>query len=172
MFLLSPLSREGLLFMFMTHNLCHNNLARRMAGRLSSKSELNFKICGFRKRRFTLKYFSKQPRLSATQLRGCFSPMRNYKVAVLIIFQDCLRMIGLFYSWWSYWRRQSQSDKTVYGLQRSPMVSPRTQSYGLLFNFPCRITTACITLCLISVRTYFSSSSSSSGYPLNCLLFV
>ena len=31
-------------------------------------------------------------------------------------------MIGLFYSYWSYWIRQSQSDKTVFALGRSPSV--------------------------------------------------
>ena len=32
-------------------------------------------------------------------------------------------MTGLFYSWWSYWIRQSQSDKTVFVLGRSPPLS-------------------------------------------------
>ena len=29
-------------------------------------------------------------------------------------------MVGLFYPQWSYWIRQSQSDKTVFALRRSP----------------------------------------------------
>ena len=31
-------------------------------------------------------------------------------------------MIGLFYSLWSYWIKQSQSDKTVFALGRSPPI--------------------------------------------------
>ena len=42
-----------------------------------------------------------------------------YLVAVLMVFLDCLWMIGLFYAQWSYWIRQSQSDKTVFALGRS-----------------------------------------------------
>ena len=39
-----------------------------------------------------------------------------------MFFWDCLWMIGLLYSYWSYWMRQSQSDKTVFALRRSPLV--------------------------------------------------
>ena len=42
------------------------------------------------------------------------------QVAVLMVFEDCLCMIGLLYSKWSYWIRQSQSVKTVFALRRSP----------------------------------------------------
>ena len=42
------------------------------------------------------------------------------EVAVLMVFWDCLRIIGLFCSYWCYWVRQSQSDKTVLGLGRRP----------------------------------------------------
>ena len=42
------------------------------------------------------------------------------KVAVLMVFWDCLWMMGLFYSYWSCWIGQSQSDKTVSALRRLP----------------------------------------------------
>ena len=46
-------------------------------------------------------------------LFACFShvTLPSTQVAVLMVFQDCLWMIGLFYSKWSFWMRQSQSDK-------------------------------------------------------------
>ena len=46
------------------------------------------------------------------------------KVTVLMVFWDCLWMIGLFHSQWYYWTRQSQSDKTVFPLRRSPTDWP------------------------------------------------
>ena len=49
-----------------------------------------------------------------------------YLVAVLMVFLDCLWMIGLFYAQWSYWIRQSQSDKTVFALRRFPLVRRRS----------------------------------------------
>ena len=42
------------------------------------------------------------------------------EVAVLMVFCECLWMIGLFYSLWAYCIRQSQLDKTVVALGRSP----------------------------------------------------
>ena len=50
------------------------------------------------------------------------------KAAVLMVFWDCLWMIGLFYSKWSHWIRRSQLDKTVFALGRSP----RELALGLL----------------------------------------
>ena len=40
-----------------------------------------------------------------------------------MVFWDCLWMIGLFHSLWSYWIRQSQSDKTVFAFGRSPPIA-------------------------------------------------
>ena len=40
-----------------------------------------------------------------------------------MVFEDCLWMIGLFYFYWSFWIRQSQWDKTVFALGRSPSHS-------------------------------------------------
>ena len=47
----------------------------------------------------------------------------SQKVVVLMVFWACLWRIGLFYSYWSFWIRQSQSDKTVSALRRSPTDS-------------------------------------------------
>ena len=53
---------------------------------------------------------------------GHANTQHAHEVAVLMVFWDCLRVIGLFYFWWSYWISQSQSDKTVFALGRSPMA--------------------------------------------------
>ena len=58
---------------------------------------------------------------------------RAEKVAVLMVFWDCLLMIGLFDSQWSYWIRLSQSDKTVFALRRSPKESEWSKIEHLLY---------------------------------------
>ena len=58
------------------------------------------------------------------------SRIRTLEVAVLIIFLDCLWMIGLFSSKWSYWIRQSLSDKTFFALGRSPRGETVTGKEG------------------------------------------
>ena len=55
--------------------------------------------------------------------RGCNKRQRPHKVDVLMVYWDCLWMIGLFCSKWSYWIRQSQSDKTVFASRRSHSIA-------------------------------------------------
>ena len=51
------------------------------------------------------------------------------KFALLFVLWDCHWMIGLFYSSWSYWIRQSQSDKTVFALGRSHLQLSMKDKY-------------------------------------------
>ena len=53
-----------------------------------------------------------------------------------MVFLDCLWIIGLFHSWWSYWIRQSPSDKTVFALGRSPR-GRREGWRKRTLSFPC-----------------------------------
>ena len=53
---------------------------------------------------------------------GHANTQHAHEVAVLMVFWDYLRVIGVFYFWWSHWIRQSQSDKTVFALQLSPCI--------------------------------------------------
>ena len=56
-------------------------------------------------------------------------------------------MMGLFHSYRSYWIRQSQSDKTVFALRRSPLDSSFLMSWLLTF------TTARLSFQLITLET-------------------
>ena len=52
-----------------------------------------------------------------------------------MVFWDCLWMIAPLSSLWSYWIRQSQSDKTVFALRRSPVVNMLFYSASWIWHF-------------------------------------
>ena len=60
-----------------------------------------------------------------------------------MVFRNCLWMIGLFYSYWSHWIWQSQSDRTVFALRPSPHDSScgpgHTYRHCHLLSSPCHL---------------------------------
>ena len=52
-----------------------------------------------------------------------------------MVFWDCLWLIGLFYSQWSYWIRQSQSDKTVFALRCISVLTKKITKNVTVLSF-------------------------------------